>query len=118
MFDPSTMTIPRVRHGAAGMRISKIRSQVVKQVRLVFFDRQHGDGMVEVNDLHPVDLGGPRISGVDAPRQQEGREHGLGHRDLVGFVVHAGLRERFLTVEGSKGEQVRSRLRSQIRLPE
>ena len=51
-------------------------------------------------------MGVQGISGTDPLADGQGRQHLLGDRDLIGFLVHAHLKEDFLAVMDTKGQQV------------
>src|SRR2546425_10131839 len=63
-----------------------------------------------MHEAHKLGMGVQGISGAYALSDGQGRQHLLGDWDLVGFLVHAHLPERFLAVMGRKGEQMGSGL--------
>ncbi len=102
----------------ACLRISKIRRQVGVERGLIAFDGQDGLGLQLMHEAQELGVGVQGISRTHALPDGQHRQHLLSDRDLIGFLVHTHLPERFLAVMGNEGQQMRSGLLARSRSPQ
>ena len=109
-FDASPSAVNGLGLQIAGLRIGKVGHQVRVERGLIAFDGQDRLSSQGMHEAHEFGVGMERVGGTDPlPDGQRGQYH-LGDRDLVGFLIHAHLPERFLAVMGTEGQQMRSGL--------
>jgi len=84
---------------------------------LIAFDRQDGLGLLRMDDAYEVGLRVQGIGSTDSMLDRQGGQHGLRHRDLVGFFVHAHLEDTFPGCDGSRRPADGERSARQIGLP-
>ena len=90
------------------MRVGKIGREVSIERGLVLLHRENTPPPLVMDHLHELRVGMQGISGRDRSGDGERRQHRFGHRNLIRFLAHAHLPERFLAVMGTKRQQVRS----------
>ncbi len=98
----SASAINRLGLQIAGLRVSKIRLQVRVEGRLIAFDGQDGLGLQLIHQAQELGVRMQGISRTHPLADGQGRQHLLGDGDLIGFLVHAHLEERFLAVMGTE----------------
>ena len=116
-FEASASTVNRLRSHIVCLRIGKIGRQVGGEGGLIAFDRQDGLGLLRMDDAHEVGLRVQGIGSTDSMLDRQGGQHGLRHRDLVGFFVHAHLEDTFPGCDGSRRPADGERSARQIGLP-
>ena len=109
-LEASPSAVHRLRLQIACLRIGEIGRQVRIERGLVAFDSQDGLGLQLMHEAQELGVGVQGISRTHALPDGQCWQHLLGDRDLIGFLVHTYLPERFLTLMGNEGKPMGSNL--------
>jgi hypothetical protein len=90
----------------AGQWISEIGGQIGGEGGVIVFDDQNQIASSPPNQFQQGHVGMQRVGRVEAPCDRQTRQQEIGHRNLIGFVPHPHLEQDFLTVMGTKGQQM------------